>query len=251
MIKLYRGVGSAALVEHLSAQHAAYVRALRAAGVLVPDTEMHVIRENQRYYPVVVQDLFRDDELLRNVIAKASLEQAKNLLVRCLEIIAAFWKAAENEVKTSNLGFHASIRNFGFRQDKLWFLDTFPPLIGFDQPQMHRLVLTFAQNRWCRILGPLALPFMSRVSDDWYSAIECLEGAIGSACRLRPDDAQQLLATARQFARSRLEPPAAAALLGKLDRPPRLSATWTTLRSLMGKEGKPNVPASKALSDRQ
>ena len=66
-------------------------------------------------------------------------------------------------------------------------------------------------------------------------------GAIGSVCRLRPENAPLLLTTAREFVVSNMEEIDAADLLPRLEAPPRLSTTWVMVRALLGVEGEPNV----------
>jgi hypothetical protein len=203
---------------------------------------MHVFPESNVYYPIVVQEFFGSTELVRALMLKASPSAAAELMLRCLEIINQFWKANWRAPMRTEVGFHASIRNFGFREDRLWFLDTFPPLIGFEESEIGRLSIAFGQQVRCRVLGPLAVPMMALVTREWYSEIDAMVGVVGSSCRLRPSETRRFLTSAQSFAKTNLVSSDVDTLLSRLRSPPKLSKIWIATRFVLGREGMPNVP---------
>ena len=67
-----------------------------------------------------------------------------------------------------------------------------------------------------------------------------LVGLVGSACRLRPDDAEVFLHWGRDFVTREMPRWEQQALSGLQDAP-RLPGYWTGLRKLLGLQGEPNI----------
>jgi hypothetical protein len=241
VVKIYRGVRDQAVARHLWRIHENYVRILSGLGLPLPETRMSVVRDAKRHYPVVVQEPFLNHEILRNVILQASPERCTDLLLGALNTVFRFWDRALQQEELRGLGLHASIRNFGYRQGHFWHLDTFPPMFGLSRQELHELILQFAPSTACRLSKPLVLPFMDRVTAEYYDREENILGLIGSICRLRPECSIAFLQAAQQFADAQHSLKGNQAFLDKLDHPPRLSIAWISIRWLLGKEGEPNV----------
>ena len=239
VIKTYRGGRDPELLEQLARRHTAYVDVLRWAGVRLPDTRFLILNEAGYLQPVIVQDAIDEALLMRPQVEAADLPAALDLLDGAASSIAEFWDRVAQ--RPERIGYHPSIRNFAYDENGPIFFDTFPPLIGYSREDMGRLLLRFSEAGLVRTMGKVMPERIRAIQDEWYSPAGTIVGLIGSAVRLRPADGPAILAWARDFAAQRLEPDLGAEVLTELDRPPRLPAFWTGMRSLLGLEGKPNV----------
>jgi hypothetical protein len=239
VIKTYRGGRDPELLEQLARRHTAYVDVLRWAGVRLPDTRFLILNEAGYLQPVIVQDAIDEALLMRPQVEAADLPAALDLLEGAATSIAEFWGRVAQ--RPERIGYHPSIRNFAYDENGPIFFDTFPPLIGYSREDMGRLLLRFSEAGLVRTMGAVMPERIRAIQDEWYSPAGTIVGLIGSAVRLRPADGPAILDWARDYAAQRLEPDLGAEVLTELDRPPRLPAFWTGMRSLLGLEGKPNV----------
>lgn len=241
VVKIYRGVRDQKIARGLMGIHENYVRILSDLGLPVPETRMSVVRDAIRHYPIVLQDPFHRHEIIRDVISQANPERCTDLLLGALDTVCRFWDRVVQQEQLQGLGLHASVRNFGYRRGRFWHLDTFPPIFGLSRKQLHDLILQFAPSTACRLARPLVLPFMDRVTAEYYSREKNILGLVGSVCRLRPECSRVFLQATQQFVDAQPNINGKEALLDKLGHPPRLSIAWISIRRLLGKEGEPNV----------
>ncbi len=239
VIKVYRGLSDRAALDRLARAHDAYAAALREAGVRLPETAFTVLEYGQTGVPVIVQRALAPETMLRPQILAAEPERALLLIEQALNAIHCFWSHAETT--GCRIGFHPSIRNYALEDGEIVFLDTFPPLIDYSRDEMGQLLLLFSSSPWMRRLGPLLPGTVRGIQDEWYTEAGNLTGLIGSAVRLRPDDAAAILALGRRLAEAWLTGAARTETLAELDRPPRLPSYWTATRRALGLEGAGNV----------
>lgn len=239
VIKIYRGLRDATALDRLAAAHEAYVSHLRAAGVRLPATDFVLLPEGATRVPVIVQRALPADSMLRARILAATPEDACRLVASAIGAIHAFWSHAATW--SSRIGFHPSIRNYALEDGKITFLDTFPPLIDYSREEMGDLLLAFSTSPWMRTLGPLLPGTVRRIQDEWYTEAGNLTGLVGSAVRLRPEDAEAILEVGRDFAEGHLTGATRAEVMAELSRPPRLPGYWTATRRALGLEGAGNV----------
>ena len=239
VIKTYRGGRDPELLEQLARRHTAYVDVLSWAGVRLPETRFLILNEAGYLQPVIVQQALDEAILMRPQVEAADLPAALDMLEDAATSIAEFW--ARVAQRPERIGYHPSIRNFAYDENGPIFFDTFPPLIGYSREDMGRLLLRFSEAGLVRTMGKVMPERIRAIQDEWYSPAGTIVGLIGSAVRLRPADGPAVLDWARDFAAHRLEADLGAEVLAELDRPPRLPAFWTGMRSLLGLEGKPNV----------
>lgn len=240
VIKVYRGLPDAGALDRLVACHDAYVLALRTTGVPMPDTEIHLLplTAGAPVTPVIVQTALPADSMMRGLMQRGSLDDTLGYMQAAGTVIARFWNAADQF--DTRIGFHPSIRNFAIVKGEAVFFDSFPPLIHYTREEMGRMLLQFSDKRLMRLVGPLVRGRVTGIQDEWYSASETLVGMVGSACRLRPDDAQAYLDWGRGFVAAQM-PRWADEALPHLQTPPRLPGYWTGFRKLLGLQGEPNV----------
>ncbi len=238
VIKVYRGLNDMPALTRLAELHDAYVAALHTAGVELPHTEFHLVSLNCQKVPVIVQEALPDDSMMRPQMIRASRDETLVMMQAAGEVIATFWNNAHKI--EGRVGFHPSIRNFAYLDGRALFFDTFPPLIGYDRDEMGKLLLTFSDKRLMRLVGPFLKRKVTGIQDEWYSAPETLVGLVGSACRLRPNDADAFLDWGRGFASEYMAPWADEAIAG-MKEPPKLPAIWTGMRKVLGLQGEPNV----------
>ncbi len=238
VIKLYRGMPDAGQLDRLAQMHDAYVQALRAGGVPMPETAFHRVEIDGVTRPVIVQEALDPADLMRPRMQRGTGAQTLEMMEAAGQVIARFWTWAAGQ--EGRIGFHPSIRNFAIVDGRAVFFDTFPPLIGYSRDEMGRMLLLFSDKRLMRLVGPLMQARVTGIQDEWYSPPETLVGLVGSACRLRPEDAGAYLEWGRDFVAREMAPWAAEALPG-LQAPPRLPGYWTGFRKLLGLQGEPNV----------
>ncbi|MHA6324700.1 DUF6206 family protein [Roseivivax sp. CAU 1753] len=240
VIKVYRGAADAAQLDRLARAHDDYVRVLRQCEVPLPDTEFHLVDLDGTgaRTPVIVQEALPLDSLMRPRMRDGSKADTLAMMQAAGEVIATFWSRAE--AVDARVGFHPSIRNFAIRDGRAIFFDTFPPLIDYSRDEMGKLLLQFSDKWLMRFVGPLLQGKVTGIQDEWYSPPETLVGLVGSACRLRPEYAEDYLEWGRAFARSHMAQWADTAIEG-LDGPPQLPGYWTGFRKLLGLQGEPNV----------
>lgn len=238
VIKVYRGLPDGEAMARLKSCHDDYAVALREGGVPLPDTEFHLLPVDGATVPVIVQDALPVESLMRPLMQARPLPETLEMMEAAGDVIARFWHWAEGQ--QTRIGFHPSIRNFAIVEGRAVFFDTFPPLIHYSRDEMGRMLLQFSEKRLMRMVGPLLKARVTGIQDEWYSPPETLVGLVGSACRLRPDDAQAYLGWGRDFVARRMQPWAEEAQAGMREAP-RLPGYWTGFRKLLGLQGEPNV----------
>ena len=238
VIKVYRGLRDAAALDRLAQCHDDYVDALNQAGVALPQTEFHLLDMDGIRIPVIVQEALPSDSMMRPQMQSASTDATLAMMEAAGDVIATFWNNADQF--DTRIGFHPSIRNFAYLDGRALFFDTFPPLIHYSREEMGRMLLLFSDKALMRWVGPFLQTKVTGIQDEWYSAPETLVGLVGSACRLRPKDAEAYLEWGRDFTQRRMSRWADEAL-PQLQEPPRLPGYWTGFRKLLGLQGEPNV----------
>ena len=238
VIKVYRSLADVAALDRLAQAHDDYVMLLQRTKVGLPETEFHLLDLGGQRTPVVVQQALDARSMMRPQLIAADRQNALKLMAVAGDVIAGFWNALEE--RDGRVGFHPSIRNFAIVDGRAMFFDTFPPLIGYTRDEMGEMLLQFSEKRLMRWVGPMLKQKVTGIQDEWYSPPETLVGLVGSACRLRPDDAEAFLSWGRDFAQSQMPRWSGAALAG-LKKPPRLPGYWTGFRKLLGLQGEPNI----------
>ncbi len=238
VIKVYRGLRDAGALDRLAKCHDDYVSALNRAGVALPQTEFHLLDMDGTRIPVIVQEALPSDSMMRPQMQTATVDETLKMMEAAGDVIATFWNNADQF--DTRIGFHPSIRNFAYLDGKALFFDTFPPLIHYTREEMGKMLLLFSDKALMRWVGPFLQTKVTGIQDEWYSAPETLVGLVGSACRLRPNDAEAYLEWGRDFTQRRMSRWADEAL-PHLQEPPRLPGYWTGFRKLLGLQGEPNV----------
>ncbi|SNR81728.1 DUF6206 family protein [Puniceibacterium sediminis] len=238
VIKVYRGLNDDAALDRLARCHDDYAAALRTAGVPLPVTEFLLLPVEGRRVPVIVQEALPSETMMRPLMQSGSRAQTIEMMESAGDVIATFWNNADQF--HTRIGFHPSIRNFAIVDGRAVFFDTFPPLIHYSREEMGKMLLQFSDKALMRWVGPFLQKKVTGIQDEWYSPAETLVGLVGSACRLRPDDAGAYLEWGRDFTRRRMTRWEDEALLGMVE-PPRLPGYWTGFRKLLGLQGEPNL----------
>ncbi|APX22215.1 MAG: hypothetical protein CML50_04305 [Rhodobacteraceae bacterium] len=238
VIKVYRGMDDAAMLERLAAAHDDYVAALLETGVPMPETAFHLLEMEGARVPVIVQEALPEASLMRPLMQVAPRDETLAMMEAAGQVIARFWNAADRF--DTRIGFHPSIRNFAIVDGVAMFYDTFPPLIHYSRDEMGRMLLLFSEKRLMRLIGPFMKARVTGIQDEWYSPPETLVGLVGSACRLRPEHAEAYLSWGRDFAAREMPRWADEAIAG-MQEAPRLPGYWTGFRKLLGLQGEPNV----------
>ncbi|SPF78247.1 DUF6206 family protein [Pseudoprimorskyibacter insulae] len=238
IIKIYRGLPDNAALDRLAQCHDDYVAALVKTGVPMPLTEIHLMDMGGARIPVIVQEALPDGTMMRPLMQSASLAETLDMMQAAGEVIATFWNNADQF--DTRIGFHPSIRNFAIVDGGAVFFDSFPPLIHYTRDEVGKMLLQYSDKRLMRLVGPFLQKKVTGIQDEWYSAPETLVGLVGSACRLRPDDAEAYLDWGRGFAKSAMPRWADEAIAGMIEAP-RLPSYWTGFRKVLGLQGEPNL----------
>ena len=237
-IKLYLPVKDERLVKYIINNHDEYIKKLKTAGVRIPETTIVSRHIGNNHQIIIIQDSFRDDELLRNCIIKADQEELKDLITKVFSEVIQFLNRKDKE---TDIGFHPTLRNYALHEGDLWYFDTFPPML-MKQKDLNRLILKMSPyGGLLKKIIPLRL--INKVTDEYYRTDKMFTGIVGSCCRLRPDDADKILTFSREYVDQSVSLTAEdkKSILRLLKEPPRLSKIWILIRKLSGNTGKPNI----------
>ncbi len=237
-IKLYFPVNNQEYASRIISNHNDYIRELRHAGIKVPETIILSRKTKGKHQLVIIQDSFRDDELLRNRILSEDLGGVKRL---CTMVFDEMLEFREKKNKDLDIGFHPTLRNYCVHKNELWFFDTFPPML-MDQKTLNRLIIKMSPHGGFlkKIIPPV---LVNKVTDEYYNIDTMFTGVVGSCCRLRPGDSEAILEFSRGYANESelITDDEKKSILRLLVRPPQLSGIWILVRKLSRNTGKPNV----------
>jgi len=204
----------------------------------IPDTFIFCRPTGKKHQIVIIQDSFRDEELLRNRAMEASPDELSSLCSLVFGDIINFWRSRE---KSPDTGFHPTLRNYVLHEGNLHYFDTFPPML-MKQRDLNRVIIKMSPygKLLKRILPPVII---KKVTDEYYQLDKMFTGIVGSCCRLRPDDAGKILQFSRDYVKSSagLSDPEKKSILALLNKPPQLPRIWILIRKLSGNVGKPNI----------
>ncbi|MDG4647969.1 DUF6206 family protein [Roseibacterium sp. SDUM158017] len=239
VLKPFRTGRDPELLEQLARRHETYLDCLSRAGLTLPETRLLLLHENGVLRPVVVQDAVPDHALLSHLLPGAAQEDAMAMLEAVANAICGFWSGVAQ--RPERVGLHATVHNFALDAEAgPVFLDTFPPLIGYDREDMGRLLMRFSESGLIRGIGALLPGRVREIQDPWYTLPGNLGLLIEGALKLRPQDLPAILGWAEGFAAQKLQASDRSALLTALSRPrPRVGAERASRRFGIGL--RPNV----------
>ncbi len=237
-IKLYFPVNDQRLISSIIANHDEYISELKLAGLKIPETKILSKPSGNKHQLIIIQDAFKDEELLRNMIINGSPEDVKRL---CFIVFDEMLQFLNKKNRQKDIGFHPTLRNYCVHKGELWFFDTFPPML-MNQKELNGLIIKMSPyGGLLKKIIPLRL--INKVTDEYYNIDKMFTGIVGSCCRLRPDDADTILAFSRDYVNQSvsLTEDDKDRIKRLLKKPPRLSWIWILIRKLSGNKGKPNI----------
>ncbi|MEI6852488.1 MAG: DUF6206 family protein [Bacteroidota bacterium] len=238
IVKTFLPVRSREIVGSIIDNHNAYVARLCEIGINLPDTLINCLPQQGKQQLVIIQQPFAEDEMVRGMISKAALEEIEML---CRLMFADAILFANRTKAKGEIGFHPSLRNYAYSDGKLWYFDTFPPML-MDQRSLNRMIIAMSPyGRLIKKITPTRM--INRVSNEYYYLPKMFIGIVGSCCRLRPELADEILSFSRNFATESelIADTERKAIVELLKTPPHLSKLWRVWRRLSGNIGKPNV----------
>lgn len=238
IIKQYLPIKDTATVSDIIKNHDAYVSVLKSLGINIPDTRIISRKIRNREQLVIIQEPFRDQYLLRNIILSATIAEIQKICILLFNDILAFWKGKESK---GDIGFHPTIRNYAFYNSQLFFFDTFPPML-MNQKEVNRLIITMSPfGKLIKRILPLRI--IDIVSDEFYQLDRMFTGIVGSCCRLRPSFANQILDFSIQYITDceLLTRTQKKHITKQLKAPPHLPWIWIMIRRLSKNKGAPNI----------
>ncbi|MBG0859678.1 MAG: hypothetical protein IQL11_09260 [Bacteroidales bacterium] len=238
IVKLYLPVRNYPFINFIVKNHEDYITELKRAGLNIPETVILTRQKGKKHQLVIIQDSFRDEDLVRNLITEAGKEKLTDLISMLFTDVINFNRRKKNSIAT---GFHPTLRNYAYHEGKLWFFDTFPPML-MEQRELNGVILRMSPyGGWLRKIIPLLL--INKVSDEYYQFDKMFTGIVGSCCRLRPADAGLILNFSREYVAGseQLTNAEKESILRMVNKPPRLSQLWILIRKLSGNTGKPNI----------
>jgi hypothetical protein len=237
IVKKYLPVRDSEFVSGIVENHDRYIGELRNIGIQVPDTKITTHPVNGKIQIVIIQEAFRKDELLRNLVESSSLSE---LLELCRLIFDDAMKYLKNWEESMKIGFHPTLRNYALHGGSLFFFDTFPPML-MGQRELNKIVLRMSPFRPFFIKF-IPLTWINLVSDEYYNFDKMFKGIAGSCCRLRPECTDAILRFGIDYINNSPCPQAEKHKITTiLQSPPNLPAQWTFFRRLSGNVGKPNI----------
>ena len=238
IVKMYLPVKNNSRVSSIIQNHDEYVKEMRLTGIRIPDTRIVVRKLKSKNQLVIIQEAFKDCQLLRNLIQEASGEEIIQLCEKILDDMTMFWK---NKNFSKDIGFHPTLRNYCLRNSELFYIDTFPPMLMAQRSLNSIIILMTPYGLLIKKLIPLGL--VNMVSDEYYNFKKMFTGIIGSCCRLKPDYSHRILSFSQEYIKKCLaisEEDKQEILISLCD-PPKLSGLWILIRKLIGFSGKPNI----------
>ena len=238
IVKLYLPVKNRRLVSSIIENHELYISELRSTGLRIPDTYIFSRPSGKKHQIVIIQDSFRDDELLRNHILETSPDELSRISYLVFDDIIRFWR---NRKKSIEIGFHPTLRNYVLHEGNLHYFDTFPPML-MHQKELNAIIIKMSPyGRLIKSFIPNRM--INKVTDEYYQLDKMFTGIVGSCCRLRPPDAGEILRFSRDYVNtsSSLSEPEKVRILALIKRPPDLPRIWILIRMLSGNVGKPNI----------
>jgi hypothetical protein len=240
VVKLYRPINDLIYCNHVKELHDNYVIELRKAGIRVPETELIVASVDSVYHLAIIQEAFAPSELVRDVMKTCEVEAYLELMEGVVKDTIGFTNYMSEHPQS--LGFHPTLRNYAFRMGQFFYFDTFPPMAGISEDEVQQLIIDFAPYHFPGFVKKLSKKYLGRVTNEYYQYDLMISGIIGSSCRLRPEFADRVLIRARSILESSpIDENLREKTLTIIKNPPKLSPLWTSMRKLLGKEGKPNI----------
>ena len=240
MLKVYPPLRSKDRAQQLYDWHQEYIEALAATGRIIPETQMELVSTENRWTPLIIQEAFTKQELVRQTLEAVSTHEAFIKLVSLVleDTLDYLDHRASNHDRP--LGFHPTLRNYAFRNETLYYFDTFPPM-PLAQPELNQLIRQSLPQPWLKAISWIIPSILNRVSHEYYDPTAMVTGIIGSACRLRPEWADDTLNWAQHFIETHTPQSVASAPIIKIiQEKPKLSAGWVAIRKATKNIGKPN-----------
>ena len=240
VIKTYRPIDSEEYCARVKQLHDNYVEELRKANIKVPDTDLHIVDVDDKFHVAIIQEAFTPSELVRDVMKTCDVDPYLDLMAGVLTDAINF--SAYMKDRTEMLGFHPTLRNYAFRMGTFYYFDTFPPMAGISEEEVQQLVIDFAPYHFPGFVKKLSKKYLGKVTNEYYQYDLMISGIVGSSCRLRPEFADRVLIRARSVIENTpIDEQVKNDTLEIIKNPPKLSPLWTSMRKILGKEGKPNV----------
>ena len=79
IIKKYLPVRDQEVVSEIIENHNKYIEELKSLGISVPDTLIRVLKTGKKSQIIIIQEAFRKDELLRNMVESSPETELQNL----------------------------------------------------------------------------------------------------------------------------------------------------------------------------
>lgn len=238
IVKLYVPIKDKIFTAFILQNHADYIDALRNTGIKVPETLILTRPHKNKHQLIIIQEAFKDEELLRTLVQAASTEKVLEYLQLIFDDTLLYWK---NKTPKLDIGFHPTLRNYSLANGSLFYFDTFPPML-MPQKQLNKLIIRMSPfGAWIKQLVPQKA--INKVSNEYYFIVKMFTGIVGSTCRLRPNDAKHILAYSISYIQQAkvLTHQEKQDILNMLQQPPRLSGLWLFIRKISGNTGQPNI----------
>lgn len=237
MLKKYFPVRNQDIVSAILQNHDRYISALQGIGIKVPDTIIRSVKIKGKYQIFILQEAFRKDELLRTRFETFPEHELLNLCKLIYDDVLKFFNYPKGSM---DIGFHPTLRNYALHSGTLYFFDTFPPML-MNQRELNRTIIRMSPyGSYFKAFIPAA--WINMVTDEYYNFEKMFTGITGSCCRLRPENADNILRFSTDYINNSSCTQAVKQKITRiLTTPPKLPGLWTFFRKLSGNVGKPNI----------
>ena len=228
VIKEYHPVFNIRKLDLIRENHKLFIEKLSEYGISVPLTELHIVKHRKKHRIVIIQELFKESELVRSILQSAELPTSLSILDSLLTETIQYWNKKGTK---KDFGFHPTLRNYAIRKGKLYYFDTFPPM-AIPQRDLNKIILFMSPNGGiAKKLIPQGV--INLVSNEYYCVRKMLTGIIGSMCRLRPENAIPILKhSIKHISKADLPESTIRTLSEELTKPPGLSGLWRFVRRI-------------------
>jgi hypothetical protein len=220
--------------------HGRYIEALKKSGINLPGTFIGTYRDKGRSHLYIIQEAFQKNELLRTLCEISEESELLRLCKMILDDAVKFWQNRPGP----DIGFHPTLRNYALQNERLYYFDTFPPML-MSQRELNKIILKMSPyGSFVKRIVPLK--WINLVSDEYYNFTRMFTGITGSCCRLRNEHAGAILKFSTEYINdSSCTPAEKQEITTILQSPPELPAIWTFFRRISGNVGKPNIKKAR------
>ncbi len=194
VVKRYQGLVPEREVDELTNLHDSFIDDLRGIGVNIPPTDLKFISGGNGSYRIEIwQERLNPaghaGERIKHRDRRDVLSTVHGILEDALLFI--------DSPLLGKRGFHPTTRNYVFKDDVPYYVDTFPPYGSNEQTK--RLMIRHAPSLLMKGVMIAGQHWLDLYTQEYYNPSEMYSGIIASSCRLRPEYSPEIKELGREL----------------------------------------------------